>query len=405
MKLVIKKEILCVFVFWLAYLLWLGILQNGYLFAEESKLATGFVVAESILSHSDKAKEIPETIKADLLKEIDRIEKSKFVRVPYDKMSKWRKDQFDTMVSDWIEKFPEKDFRTKTILEAHTAQNMGFIAQLFVVPPTDDAQKFQQKQNAYNQLVKLEKQIVDDVKLKLGELSEKMKLRCPALGDDFHLYTAQYDDFFKCSFVLEDDLNPFLRVSVSDAEFDKLQKNVRNLIKGFQVQEQIYINDLATIELKTNDKTISDKDKSEYIADIKNRMSMSVLFEIHSDFVHSCNSLIDEAYRDVIPSNVMSDYKNYAAEVSQLVDSSSIVKAALEKHELKLKQIQESDDKHKKEFDMVIASRPQSVHREVPARDTGFSQRIVIIGTVNIVVICVLLFLYYLMKKKDTNLK
>ncbi|GHT19114.1 hypothetical protein FACS1894189_7740 [Planctomycetales bacterium] len=194
---------------------------------------SGVAVAKSILFGSESAKDIPESAKFDYLGEIEKIENSRFVRVTYSQMSAWRKEQFVQGVNEWIRRFLEQDFRTEIIIKSHTAQCLYPIAQLFLVPPTNSDKTVLKK--AHTQLVELENIVQEKVRNKVNAFSESLRKQHPILGEDFVLELEDLNRRFRCAFQMEDDLNPFQRIPIADADFEKLKMQVSAFMEKGQI--------------------------------------------------------------------------------------------------------------------------------------------------------------------------
>jgi hypothetical protein len=376
-------------------------LIGSTLVADESQLTSGVDAAKSVLENSEKVKEIPDEQKTYLLKEIDRIEKSAFVRVPYKKMSQWRKDRFAELIMEWIRNFPAKDYHTETILKGHTAQNLNPIAQLYIVPPTTYSKEIKQK--TLDQRKEMLNIVKGEFKVALTKLSEKLKTQYNNLSDDFSLYNeAEIESNFGRAFAMEDDLNPFQRVPLSDDAFEKLKKQIKSIFGKIEISGKTYQNTDLTIKrfadrFKNRDKT--DEWYKEELLRTQTSASQFMMFDFKSQFF-SCRDVIEKAYHKVTPSDIVANYKNYGSEISQLIDSSIVLKASREANEIQQKLIQVEVEANKKKFEME-STQPEVLQQNshsLPHASRANFNRIIVVVAANVLLVLAITF-YILVKR------
>jgi hypothetical protein len=378
----------------------------------EQKPMNGIETAKLILSKSENADKVPEDAKTDFVNEIDRIEKSKFVRVLYDKMSKWRKERFAETIEGWIERFPEKDYQTETIIKSHAVQFLGVIVQLYIVPPTRFSRESLNK--AHSQLVEIEDIFRTDARAKLVTLSNELKSKHPYLGENFMLSHERVNNSFKLSFSLDDDVNPFQRVPVSDSVFEKLKADISKTIKDSNVIKpdaaKSYLSDiekyLSYIGKVNNirDENEVKKHVKEHIERMRIGLADDILSNLRTGVFWQCERQVVEAYWRAISQEIKTNYEKYAKEVDSLVDYSIVRKAFDEHWKISQELIDKRHVEWKKEFDLVVASQPRepTVEYEIP-QNKNFVFRLLAIALLNVILISLIIYFWRRGKKKRSN--
>ena len=287
-------------------------------------------------------------------------------------MSPWRKDMFRQAVLEWIARYPDEVYyRTQTILKANEVQQLSCIVPLYLTLPLEIDPVIANE--AFEQLKEIESILREGINKKLASVSNAFSRNFPVLGNDFSLGTIEDMESFQINFTLplEDDINPHRKHPLDTRRFDDIKRRIAGIIDNtsidFPAHHARFISrDIERLSHARQEVSHIPQEMAiqyagyvdSFLRSITEDLRNEVQWELESLVLDACRQLIYQAYAEVLPANVVSDFERIGRDFNRLVDTTIGDAAFEEASKIDQKLSQRWLEEQRAEWEMLIAELP-----------------------------------------------